>query len=124
VNRLVEYHARDSSEPSIEEVIDRVLGAANAAPNSSGLTVLISNAIKARIFEALFRLGADPVISFSARAILVAKLNSIKQSLPTDAVGQELKRRVETFASDPERFKPLLIVKAPPGSPIGGDDAF
>jgi hypothetical protein len=81
-NRLLEYHARDASEPTLEEVIDATLRSAYSA--SGGLTGLVSTAVKDRIVEALFRLASDPKTSFGARSVVTAKLRVIGQSLPTD----------------------------------------
>ena len=120
-NRLVEYHARDGSEPTLDEVIDAALKSASA-DNSNGLANIVSTAVKARIVEALFRLAADPKASFAARSQVMAKLHAIAQSQPTDANGDEIKRRIAAFEHEPEKFKPLEVIQVPPGSPIGDDE--
>jgi Met-zincin/Domain of unknown function (DUF5117) len=124
-NRLFEYHARYGSQPTLEEVIDSALRSADSASKSGGLENLVSAAVKARILEALFRLGSDPDTSFAVRSAVLAKLQAIAGSQPTDANGQEIKRRVAKYVSDPENIKlPSPVVPAPPGSPIGDDDTF
>jgi hypothetical protein len=126
-NRLVEYHARDRAEPTLDEVIDAALQAAlqstTAEPND-GLAGLVSVDVKARIVEALFRLAADPKTSFAARSLVTAKLHAIAQAQPANANGDEIKRRIALFERDPERFKPEPVVEAPPGSPIGDDEVM
>ena len=121
-NRLVEYHARDTSEPTLDEVIDAALKSASAEEPNEGLAGLVSKAVTARIVEALFRLTADPKTSFAARSQVVAKLHAIAQSQPADASGDEIKRRISAFEHDPEKFKPQQKMEAPPGSPIGDDE--
>ncbi len=123
-NRLVQYHARDAAEPTIDEVIDAALHAASSAPAGSGMPALIGTAVKARIVEALFRLAADPETSFSARAQVAAKLHTIAQSQPNDAVGQEIRNRIAAFEREPEKFKALPPLPVPPGMPIGEDDGY
>jgi hypothetical protein len=123
-NRLVEYHARDASEPTLDEVIDAALHAAASAPSGNGLASLIGAAVKARIVEALFRLAAAPGASFAARSIVTAKLHAIAQAQPSDAAGQQIRSRIAAFDHDPEKFVPGPVVPVPPGMPIGADEAF
>jgi hypothetical protein len=123
-NRICEYHARDASEPTLEEVIDAARRSADSVPATGGLPNLVSAAVRARIVEALFRLASDPQSSFAVRSVVRAKLDAIARSLPPNAGGVEIKRRITAFESDPEKFKPQPILEAPPGSPIGDDEAF
>jgi hypothetical protein len=61
--------------------------------------------------------------SFAARSLVVAKLHTIGQSPARDAGAMELKRRIAAFERDPGKFKAEPIIEAPPGSPIGEDEA-
>ena len=117
-NRLMEYHARVAAEPELEEVIDAALQSASARPGT-GLALLVSGAVRARVVEALFRLAADPTTSFAARSVVMAKLHAISQLQPRDANAVEIKRSIAAFEHDPEKFKAKPVVDAPPGSPIG-----
>jgi hypothetical protein len=121
-NRLVEYHARNPSEPALNEVMDAALQSAGTATSNSGVTGLVSAAVKARMIEALFRLAADPKTSFAARALVAAKLHAIGQLQPHDAGAAEIKQRIAAFERDPEKFKPEPVTEVPPGSPIGDDE--
>jgi hypothetical protein len=123
-NRLVEYHARDASEPTLDEVIDAALKSAGFENSKGGLAGVVSTAVKARIVEALFRLAADPETSFAARALVTAKLHAIAQSQAPDASGGQIKRRIADFERDPEKFKPQQVMKMPPGSPIGDEETL
>jgi Met-zincin/Domain of unknown function (DUF5117) len=122
-NRLVEYHARIPSEPTLDDVVDAALRSASPATVNPGLSGLMSIAVKARVVEALFRLADDPMTSFAARSLVVAKLHTIGQSPARDAGAMELKRRIAAFERDPGKFKAEPIIEAPPGSPIGEDEA-
>ncbi len=121
-NRLVQYHARDAAQPTLDEVIDAALHAAGSAPANNGMPPLIGTAVKARIVESLFRLAANPETSFAAHSIVLAKLHTIAQSQPNDATGQDIRSRIAAFEREPEKFKPLPVVPAPPGMPIGDDE--
>ncbi len=123
-NRLMEYHARNSSEPTLDDVIDAALHSASPTTANAGLGGLVSIAVKGRIVEALFRLAADPGTSFAARSLVIAKLHAMGQSPARDAASMEIKRRIAAFERDPDKFKPEPVIDAPPGSPIGEDEAL
>ena len=123
-NRLVEYHARDNAEPTLDDCIDAALQAAGTETTDNRLSSVVSAAVKARIIEALLRLAANPDTSFAARAQVAAKLHAIAQTDSTDANGEAIKRRIEAFERDPEKFKPEPVIPAPPGSPIGDEESF
>jgi hypothetical protein len=146
-SRLVEYHARNPEEPSLDAVLDLTLAAARPpvsairAASSTGntpsstdfstptsdpakLTAAVQNAVYVRTVEALLTLAANPAASSGARAIVFAKLDQIKRqarsSSPTD---QYIAHRIQQFQTDPTKFIPAKPVDAPPGMPIGDTDA-
>ncbi len=121
-NRLVQYHAREAAEPTLGDVIDAAMKA--TASTGDGMPAVIGTAVKARVVEALFRLAANNETSFEARAVVTAKLHEIAASEPGDAVGTEIKSRIAAFERAPEKFQPLPVMQAPPGMPIGTDDAY
>lgn len=122
-NRLVEYHARDSGQPTLDEVIDQATQAVDAGPSSrDDLAEVVRAAVKQRLVEALFRLAASPQASFGAGAITRAKLHAIAAAQPSTATGDELKRRIAAFEQHPETFKPDPMLDVPPGMPIGDED--
>ena len=120
-NRLCEYHARDASMPTLDEVVDAAMHSAESVSGTGNLGNVVGAAVKARILEALFRLGANAQSSFCVRSGILAKLQSMAASFPEDTQGKELKRRIAAFVKDPEGFKSAPMVAAPPGSPIGED---
>jgi hypothetical protein len=122
-NRVVEYHARDASEPALEEVIDSAMHSI-VSGREEGLSGLVTTAVEARFIEALLRLVADQDTSFAARSVVSARLHSIAESQPRNPYGEEIKRRIEGFERDPEKFKPEPPLEVPPGMPIGEEDAF
>ena len=124
-NRLVEYHARESAQPTLDEVIDTARqAAAGPISTSGGLAEVVRSAVTARVIEALLRLSASPEISSTARSIVDAKLHTIAASEPGTPVGDAIKRRIAAFERAPESFKPEPTIDTPPGMPIGEDEAF
>ncbi len=125
-SRLVEYHARNPANPSLEDVIDRTLNSTRETPAPTGLTVAIQHATEARILEALLGLAASKQASPEARAIALEKINDLQDSLaegtPEERATREaLLARILQFQNDPEKFTPAKSVEAPPGMPIGDD---
>ena len=112
----MEYHARDASEPTLDEVIDAAMAAAGTGMVDGGLGSVVSTAVRARVVEALLRLAAAPETSFVVRSQVEAKLNAL-----ADSQGDAIRRRVADFDREPERFKPEPVLAVPPGMPIGDD---
>jgi hypothetical protein len=146
-SRLVEYHARNPEEPSLDAVLDATLTATRPAvsaihPTSSTgkplsstdfsttgsdpvkLTAAIQNAVYVRTVEALLTLAANPAASSGARAIVFAKLDQIKrQAKPSIPTEQYIAHRIQQFQTDPTKFVPAKPIDAPPGMPIGDTDS-
>jgi hypothetical protein len=127
-SRLVEYHARDTKQPTLSEVIDAAMASTRPTANQNGgspdpLAGTVGNAVYVRAVEALLSLAANPEASAEARAIASAKLNGIKQqanaAIPVDAY---VIHRIDQFQTDPAKFAPAPAVEAPPGMPIGDDE--
>lgn len=129
-NRLVEYHARDAAEPSLDDVINATLNATAVPAGASGLTLEVKRAVDNRILEALLALAANPEDSAATRAIVRqaltqqrAHLASAGSSDPEDrALAAMQVARIDAYFSDPEKFVPAPPVPAPPGMPIGEDE--
>ncbi|HEX4651996.1 MAG TPA: zinc-dependent metalloprotease [Granulicella sp.] len=146
-SRLVEYHARNPEEPSLDAVLDATLTATRPAvsaihPTSSTgkplsstdfsttgsdpvkLTAAIQNAVYVRTVEALLTLAANPAASSGARAIVFAKLDQIRrQAKPSIPTEQYIAHRIQQFQTDPAKFVPAKPIDAPPGMPIGDTDS-
>lgn len=125
-NRLVEYHARDSAEPSLDEVIDATLKSTGSATDSSGLTVEVKRGVDSRIVEAMLGLAANPGASAEVRGALRVKLQALRDAYARDSAGGENAAwrayevaRIDEFLKDPAKFVPAKLVPAPPGMPIG-----
>ncbi len=120
-SRLVEYHARNAEQPSLNDVMDAALAAARPESSTGGLTDTVANAVYVRTVESLLSLAANTQTSAEARAIVLAKLDSIKtvKGGPVDAY---VSARIMQLESDPSKFVPASPVEAPPGMPIGDEE--
>jgi Met-zincin/Domain of unknown function (DUF5117) len=127
-NRLVEYHAQDSAEPSLTDVIDATLKSTGSPDSASGLALQVKYAVDDRIVEALLTLGASPESSAMTRATVRAAVTSLRDQFSRpgsspDAFRQLEAARISQFLNDPEKFVPAKLIPAPPGMPIGDGPA-
>ncbi len=124
--RLVEYNARVNTNPPLGEVIDAVLAVNRPAHGSSGAQGLfaeVQSAVYVRSIEALLRLAASAKDSAMVRAIVLGKLDQVKQrSDPNSVIEAYVIYRIDQFLEDPAKFQPAPPVATPPGMPIGGEE--
>ena len=129
-SRLVEYHARNSANPGLNQVIEAVFQATWKAPRPTGLAAEIQHVTEASAVEHLLALAANPTASAEARAQARAEALSLRSWLSArsaenpeeKAVRTAAIARIEAFEKNPEKFTPATDVVAPPGQPIGDDE--
>ena len=128
-NRLVEYHARDSAEPSLDDVIQATLQSTVVPEGTSGLEVEVKRAVDGRIVEALLTLAANPQASAETRGTVLVALHSLHAAWANGSEGKEDQAfrafetaRIDEFFRDPAKFVPAKPIPAPPGMPIGEEE--
>ena len=127
--RLVEFHARDTANPSLEEVLDAVLAATWKAPSETGYDAEIGRVVDDVALYDLMRLAADEHALDQARAIASLKLDDLKGWMKTaaaDAKDPEQKAhlyfaetQIEQFQKDPKKIGLTTPAEPPDGPPIG-----
>ena len=115
--RLVEHHARNASNPALEDVIRQVAAATWLAPKPSGLAGEVKAATDLVLFEQALILANDEHASPVVRAKTLETLDGLRAKLPG-----YLTRRLQVFERAPEKFQAEPIAEAPPGQPIGEDE--
>ena len=126
-NRLVEYHARDNAEPSLQDVIEATLAATKAPVGAAGLELEVQRAVENQTVEGLLRLAANPDDSAETKAIARYELTRLRERLKANADSDVEDHalhamevaRIDAFFRDPAKFVPAKPVAAPPGMPIG-----
>lgn len=126
-NRLVEYHARDSAEPSLQDVIEATLAATKVPEAAPALELEVKRAIDNQTVEALLRLAANPSDSAETKSIARYELTRLRDRLQANpgsgvedrALHAMVVARIDAFFRDPAKFVPAKPVQAPPGMPIG-----
>jgi hypothetical protein len=147
--RLVEFHARDSTNPSLEEVFDAVLDATwrsdganrllklygpHANPNSRvddgpGYSGEIAHVVDDVVLYDLIALAANERASDKVRAVAWLKLADLKgwlnsppgsrRDLSNPAHTAFAVRQIELFEKDPKRLDLTPPAEPPDGPPIG-----
>jgi hypothetical protein len=130
--RLVEFHARNAENPSLEEVLDAVLAATWKEQHGSGYRAEIARAIDRVVLYDLMALTANERAAGQVRAIAAMKLEELRTWLTaTQGSARDEEDRAHFFyaASQIVQFQkdPRQISVAPPadppdGPPIGADD--
>jgi hypothetical protein len=127
--RLVQYHAEDQSEPSLAEVIDKLIGATWKAPDAPGLSGEVQRAIDTVALYRLMTLAANESAPGEVRAIALSKLAALRDWSPAASANPELialhrfaVAEIKHFETNPREIGVPRPPLAPPGMPIGDDE--
>ncbi|MBK6314057.1 MAG: zinc-dependent metalloprotease [Blastocatellia bacterium] len=126
--RVVAFHARDARQPSLDEVIEAIVGRAfSSEPRETANRALVRIEVQRVVVDGLMRLSGDVSASPAVRAIATDGLRRLSQRLgvrraPTyEAFRRMLRDDIERFLSRPfEPQKPTERLPVPQGDPIGG----
>ncbi len=131
-NRLVEHHARVTSQPSFESVLDKVITQSFKQTPKAGYEGAVQMSIGGALFSNLIKLASSGDASLQTRAITSLKLDQLKSWLKAKApltVDEEWKAyyayistQIQQWQSEPVAFKRDSPLPAPPGMPIGSSD--
>jgi Met-zincin/Domain of unknown function (DUF5117) len=127
--RLVEFHARNAENPSLQEVLDAVLNATWKAPHGDGYNEEIANTVDDVVLYDLMALSANDHATDEVRAIASMKLLELdawlnspsERSMATTDMAHVLfaSKEIELFEKDPKRIDLTPPVEPPDGPPIG-----
>jgi hypothetical protein len=123
--RLVEYHQRDASLPSLHDLLDAVLDASFRAPAESGLAQAVKLVVEHVTLRHLLALAASAEASPLVRAVACDTVETLRGELATasaDPLSRAHRRAaidtIAAFAQAPERFRTPGTLPPPPGMPI------
>jgi len=127
--RLVEFHARDPRNPSLIEVVDRILSSTWKAPLASGYAGEIQHVVNMIVLNDLMALAANERASNQVRAIADLKLDALKTWIGSQRtiVANENQRaflfyaaeQIKRFQDDPKKINFTRPDPPPDGQPIG-----
>ncbi|MEO5953245.1 MAG: zinc-dependent metalloprotease, partial [Chloroflexia bacterium] len=115
-SRLVQNAARDSKNPSLEEVISALTKASFEGPAPAGLNGEIRSLTQISLVYHLMALASEQRAAPSARSKAFHALNKLD-------VEPWLKSQIKRFEDDPKTIPLPRPLEAPPGMPIGDDEA-
>ena len=130
--RLVEFHARNSENPSLEEVLAAVIGATWKAPHGTGYDAEIARVVDNVALYDLMTLAGNQQATGQVRAIASLELDELKNWLTKAQEGakDEEERahlfwgaeQIQQFQKDPKVIGLTAPLEPPDGPPIGSDD--
>ena len=131
--RLVEFHARDAKNPSLEDVVDAITAATWRTPHGMGNTAEINRVVDDVVLYDLIALSANERASAQVRAIATLKLEELKDWLNATRPNIRDDRdeeahlywgatQIAQFQKDPKQFQMPPPAEPPDGPPIGADD--
>jgi hypothetical protein len=131
--RLVQQHGRDSRQPSLEEILDRVVATTWKSPHAAGYNGDIQRVVDNVVLTQLFGLITNERALTQVRAVASLKLTELQEWMTKQArsTKDESQRahltfalsQIEQFKKSPKEFQLPRLADPPPGQPIG-DEAF
>jgi len=132
--RLVEYHARDAKQPSLESIIDKLINGTIKSPVKNGYEGAVQMTVNYALLMNLTRLGLNSKATPQSRAIALLKVDQLKVWLANQSkvsTDEEWKAhytyllsKINKLQDDPDEFKQENFLEPPPGQPIGMDEEF
>ena len=129
ISRMVELHARDTSVPGPEELIDTLLTSTWNRTETDGLRAEVGRMVARLALRGVMALAVDGRASDQARAIALLALEDFRGELKSKSenAGAAAERahhlaalmELEAFLEDPRPERIPATLTPPPGSPIG-----
>jgi hypothetical protein len=126
--RLVEHHARDGKQPSLESVVDRLITATFKAQPMDGMAKATQITVNQVVLNNLIKLALNKDASTLVRSVINLQLNQLKafavsKQKVADPQWQahfiDVVARIDKFVDDPEEYRQEAFLAPPPGQPIG-----
>ena len=125
--RLVEYKARNNSQPGLEKIIDSIVKETLLKKSPRGLSGEVKRSIDFIILDHLMNLATNDKSSSSVKSIAMLTIDELSTKIRrksgkdfrSKAHQSALTRRLNDFKVNPKNFKMIEVLTAPPGSPIG-----
>lgn len=125
--RLVEHHARNNEQPSLENVLERVIAYTLQAQSVAGAEAEAQRSINVSFVNSLLKLASNPEAPAQVRAIVALKIGQIESYLSSKSISETaalahrnfLLSQIKNFKENPEEYKQESAPAPPPGQPIG-----
>lgn len=134
VNRMVEFNARDKSQPGLETLLEKLLDATWKSKRENDYAGAVQKTTELVLLGHLMQLATNPGVSELAKSKIFYQLDKLKITLENrsnDILKEEHRahfwyalKQIERFQNDPEEYKIPDSLTPPAGSPIGSLDSF
>jgi hypothetical protein len=132
--RLVEFHARDAANPSLDEVFNQIFTSTSTWSRSPGYSGELGRVVDSVALYDLMVLANDAQALDQVRALATTELDRLKQALAAAATTEQDPAvrahssfgaaEIEQFQKDPSKLNLTPPSEPPDGPPIGTDDDF
>jgi hypothetical protein len=129
--RLIQYHARDSRNPGLVEVLDKIIASTWKAPVGAGYNAEIQRTVNMVVLMDLMALASGERAQNQVRAIVEMKLEELRrwsifqQDLTRDESQKAFlfyaANQIKRFQDDPKKMNLTKANDPPDGQPIGTD---
>lgn len=126
--RLVEYQSRDSRQPGLIPVMDKLIAQTWKAPQSAGYKGELQRLVNNLTLKQILTLAATASAPESVRGIALLEIDGLKKWMKGAVIAASGSQKanllfglsqIELFEKNPDAFKPAPAVSMPDGSPIG-----
>jgi len=128
--RLIEQHARDASQPGLDEVVEHVLDATWRKPAGADYAGEVQRTVNTSALGRLIDLLARPAATAQTKALVALSLKNLAEWLEENGGDESLPlaqrahyqqgaRRIADYFGSPKDYTPLRLPEPPPGQPIG-----
>jgi hypothetical protein len=131
VSRLVEHHARNANQPSLEAILDKVIAHTFKATPTKNMEGTAQQIINMSLLNNLLKLAANNDVSLHVQAIVHSKIRGVETYLSGKIYEDEMWRtysqfalqNIKNFRVEPEKYNYIPAPSPPPGQPIGSFQA-
>jgi hypothetical protein len=125
--RLVEYQARDNTQPGLIPVLDKLVAQTWKAPQQAGYKGELQRMVNGLVLKQLLSLAANSQVPESVRGIALLEIDGLKkwmQNAVNSSTGNQKASllfglsQINEFEKNPAQFKPEPSLNMPDGSPI------
>lgn len=126
-SRIVEHHARNSTQPSLEFILDYLIKNTLLTKSPNGLQGEVKKSVDFVILDYLFKLATNKNSSSAVESIVFVRIEQLIKDIKRlkninireKSHTLSLQRKISSFINNPIKYDSIEILKPPPGSPIG-----
>lgn len=126
--RLVEYQARDSQQPGLIAIMDKLIAQTWKVAQPPGYKGELQRLVNNLTLKQLLTLAATPEAPESVRGIALMEIDGLKKWMHSVVAAKQDNEKasilfglsqISEFEKNPDMFKPVKALNMPDGSPIG-----